>query len=60
MRSILILVLIQDSTQVGQIKAANGVVIDRERVELVEITVEVEDLNAVNGAYQIITSKYNI
>ena len=52
--------LFQNSTQIGEVKVANGVVIDRERVKVVEITIEVEDLNAVNGTDQIITSKYEI
>merc|ERR1719376_1989225 len=46
--------------KVGQIKVANGVVIDRERVELVEITIEVEDLNAIDGADQVITTSLEI
>merc|ERR1719376_1268365 len=46
--------------KVGQVKVANGVVIDRERVELVEITIEVEDLNAIDGADQVITTSLEI
>merc|ERR1719376_116311 len=46
--------------KVGQVKVANGVVIDRERVELVEITIEVEDLNAIDGTDQVITTSLEI
>ena len=44
----------QTSEQIGMISVAEDNKIDREKVEIIDLTIEVEDLNAVEGYSQVV------